>query len=135
MTATTLLLCSNCASNKGHSEKAPYFIISEANYVEIIPGEKDKAKVVKLSFSVSDLQENSTIDSVYFREMTSEVSIESNNDILLITSELSSDSNSDLSSDFEKLNKNEAYVFYTVNKKHYFYKLVDIIEKERIYLP
>lgn len=132
---TTLLLCSNCSSNKGHSEKAPSFITSEANYVEIIAGEKDKAKILKLSFTVSELQENSTIDSVYFRETKSKVSIDANNDMLLITCELSSNLKSDLPSGFENLNKDEAYVFYTINKKHYFYKLINIIEKERIYLP
>jgi len=132
---TSFLVITSCSSNISHSEKEATFIISSASSVRIIPGEKERAIEIKLSFFVSEIRKNTQIDSVYFRNAYVPVIIEGTNDKLLIICTIKDSDKMFLTSDAVKLKNDEAFVYYTINRKSNFHKLENIVEKEAIYLP
>jgi hypothetical protein len=130
-----LFSTSLCSSSKELSDKSIDSMDKDVTYVKIFPGQQDGIVRIKLEFSLFSDNDGVVIDSVYFRNEYSTVDLKHFNNYIMYNAIFRGKSHSELPNKLKNIQSNEAYVFYRIDKRNFFYKLENIIEKESIYLP
>lgn len=124
-----------CKTTKIVKDENPVFNITEASFNKMVPGEKDQEIKVKLTIFMDKLNESILFDSILFKGNSIKLNNRNIKEKLFIAVELKETAVKENNYNSLDVKNNHALLFYTNNKKSYFYHLKEIQEKEDVYLP